>query len=119
MSTTIITVSLDINADPPVTVNTPDLVITSTGDQSIQWVPGGSTPFTFTALNVLTNPNPISAISVTDTLITATDDNEASGVYKYQISVLSNGIPYSTDKINEPTADDPGDPRIENKEPEN
>lgn len=117
MSTTTITVSLDINADPPVTVNTPDLVITSTGNQTIQWVPGGSTAFTFTSLTVLTTPNPITIDPVTDTLITATDDNETSGTYTYRISVLSNGIPYSTDYAG-PAAGDPGDPHLENDPPE-
>jgi hypothetical protein len=119
MTTTTITVSLNTSADPPVTVNTPTLVITSTGEQTIQWVPGGSTSFTFTSLQVLTSPNPITVGPITGSLITAQDDNDTPGTftYPYRIVVTANGVQYSTDRQGT-TGDDPGDPRVENKDNE-
>jgi hypothetical protein len=115
MPTTTVTVSLDISADPPVTVSTQNLIIDSTGDQTINWVPGGSTSFTFKSLEVITDPNPITVTSVTDSLVIATDDNEAPGTYTYRIVVTSDNVQYSTDQSGV-TGGDPGDPTVENKE---
>jgi hypothetical protein len=117
MATTTVTVSLDTSADPPVTVSTQNLIIDSTGDQIINWVPGGSTTFTFTSLEITTIPNPITVTSVADSLVVATDDNEAPGTYTYRIVVTSNNLQYSTDQSGA-TGGDPGDPSLENKEPE-
>lgn len=117
MTTQTITVSLDTSANPPVTVNTPTLVITSTGQQTIEWVPGGSTSFAFTSLEILTTPNPITVAPITNSLITAQDNNNTPGTYTYtyRIVVTSSNVQYSTDRQST-SGDDPGNPRLENQD---
>jgi hypothetical protein len=117
MATQTITVSLDTSANPPVTANPSDLVITSPGNQTIEWVPGGATAFTFTSLQILTDPNPITVGPITGSLVTAQDNNSTPGTYTYayRIIVTSNGVQYSTQAQGLP-GDDPGDPRVENED---
>ena len=109
-----IEVKLDINADPPVTVQ-PQIHSVNRGNHTIEWVPFAQENFTFVSLTGLPNP-PFSNLSVTYTKITVSDDNQNTGAaveYTYVIVVCSNGTEYSSavNVIKEGS----GDPTIKNK----
>lgn len=99
-----IEVSLDINANPPVTVK-PAIHNVNQGNQTIEWKPAAQQSFTFYAIDIPDpavsppTPNPFGTPSVGTDQITVTDNNSgaANGVtYFYVITVLYNGVQYKS-----------------------
>ena len=95
-----ITVSLDVNAKPPVTVS-PDPYSVSAGPAAtVTWVPAAGQTFTFKSLSGLPSP-PFGTPSCTATQITVNDTPPAPGgpaiTYPYTIIVESGGKTYSSD----------------------
>ena len=92
-------VSLDINANPPVTT-IPDPLAVGKGNNIIEWVPNEGSPyqpFTFVWLSGLPGPPAFLKLNVTDSQITVHDDNSAIAHYPYAIIVSYQGEYYSTD----------------------
>jgi hypothetical protein len=104
-------VSLDITADPPVTCK-PKHQSMNSGNDAINWKPAANQSFTFSSLTGLPNP-PFTTPSVTDDEITVTDNNQAAGDYPYTLTVMLNGLPYST-TASSPKGTGGGDPTIKN-----
>lgn len=103
-------VSLDTNANPPVTCSPKNQNI-NRGNDSINWKPAAQQSFTFSSLTGLPNP-PFTTPVISDDEITVSDNNTGAGDYPYTLTVMSNGVPYSTDS-SMGTGD--GDPTIKNK----
>lgn len=111
---TTIHVSLDITADPPVTCNPKNKNI-NRGNDSINWKPAANQSFTFSSLTGLPNP-PFTTPNVTDSEITVSDNNNATNVYAYTLTVMYNGLPYTTTSTTDsPIETGPGDPTVNNK----
>jgi hypothetical protein len=89
-----IQVRLDVNANPPVTVQ-PQKMAVNRGNQIVTWVPAAQQKFKFVSLTGLPTP-PFSKLSVQDGQITVTNDNRAVGEYPYTIVVSLDGKQYST-----------------------
>jgi hypothetical protein len=89
-----VTVTLDITAQPPVTMTPPQLDIDS-GAETIHWTPARGSTFTFAAL-VFNDRNPFCNVVVTDTEITARDSNQAKEEHPYNVLVKANGTYYSS-----------------------
>jgi hypothetical protein len=103
-------VSLDTNADPPVTCS-PKHQSMNRGNDSINWKPAANQSFTFSSLTGLPNP-PFSTPSISDSEITVTDDNLDADDYPYTLTVTLNGLSYTTTSS---TGTGGGDPTIQNK----
>jgi len=109
-----IQVSLDISANPPVTVQ-PRVHDVNNGNQTIKWERASNQTFTFTSLSGLPNP-PFGTPSVNDSEITITDNNTSAVAYGYTIVVTLNGVQYSTASSRpNPTAQSNSGPVINNK----
>lgn len=104
-------VSLDTTANPPVTCN-PKHQPMNSGNDAINWKPAANQSFTFSSLSGLPNP-PFTAPIVTDSEITVTDNNQAGGEYPYTLTVMLNGLSYST-AASSPMSASGGDPTIKN-----
>jgi len=89
-----IQVKLDPTATPPVTL-IPKNQAVNRGNESIEWTPFASESFTFKSLTGLPNP-PFSNLSVTNSMVTVTDNNTGAGDYPYTIVVTLNGTDYSS-----------------------
>ncbi len=107
-------VSLNTNANPPVTVN-PQIHDVNPGNGTIKWERANNQTFTFASLSWLPNP-PFGTPSVSDSEITVTDNNPGVNTYyPYVIVVNYNGQPYSSAPSRpNPTAQNSG-PSIHNK----
>lgn len=103
-------VSLDTSADPPVTCN-PKHQNMNRGNDAIDWKPAANQSFTFSSLTGLPNP-PFSTPSVSDSEITVTDDNQGAGDYPYTLTVMLNGLSYTTTSS---TGTGGSDPTVNNK----
>jgi len=109
-----IEVKLNTANNPPVTVQ-PQIHSVNQGNHTISWVPFAQENFTFVSLTGLPNP-PFSNLTVTDTQITVSDDNQNTGSaveYAYVVVVCSDGVEYSSATQNPREGD--GDPTIKNK----
>ncbi len=94
-----ITVSLNTNAKPPVTVTPPEYDVTAKGLQQITWTPAAGQAFDFVSLTMANNPSNFSAPVVTKGSISINDTNNNTGPvspYPYTIVVSQNGANYST-----------------------
>lgn len=92
-----IKVSLNVNADPPVTVN-PAKENVNRGNQRITWVPAANQP-AFTFDNVVFPANaPFSSPTITDNPVemTVTENNTSTADYPYTLTVNLNGTIYSS-----------------------
>ncbi|MHB8448498.1 MAG: hypothetical protein ACYC7G_06440 [Rudaea sp.] len=90
-------VSLNTNANPPVTVQ-PQIHDVNRGNQTIKWERASNQTFTFTSLSGLPNP-PFSNLSVSGSEISVVDNNQNNGpdvYYPYTIVVTLNGVQYSS-----------------------
>src|ERR1700719_2273829 len=70
------------------------LPITKRGKETIHWKPGSSN-FSFAAI-AFTGQNPFQNVVVSDTEITAIDDNEREEDHKYVVLVRVHGTYYSS-----------------------
>ncbi len=98
-----ITVSLDINAKPPVTVSLPDPYPVSAGvAETLIWVPAATgQAFKFKSLTFDNNPSAFGPPNVTPAQVTVQDTPAPPGgpanTYPYTILVESGGKTYSSD----------------------
>ncbi len=92
---TTLQVKLDTSATPPVTVFPAPPTNINRGNQTITWRRFANQTFTFKTLRFITDPNPF-AVSVTDTEVTATENNVATGDYPYVIVVTTANGDYSS-----------------------
>lgn len=113
--TTTITVQLDVDAVPPVTVDNPDQPVEVSGTSAIQWVRAPGQSFTFTSLVFAAADCPIKVNHFDPgvTVVTANDDNTSPGTYSYHIVVDFEGTHYHTGVG---PAGDEDDPSIENED---
>lgn len=103
-------VSLNTNADPPVTCR-PRNQPMNRGNDPINWKPAANQSFTFSSLTGLPNP-PFTTPIITDNEITVSDNNQAPHEYTYTLTVMYNGLSYSTTFSKGAGA---SDPTIQNK----
>lgn len=113
----IVKVSLDPNANPPVTVDQQTLEVSS-GLQTIIWEPASGQTFTFpsNALTGLPDP-PFSQAQINGNGVSVSDNNGANyqNLYAYTLTVTSNGQNYSTARRPDPTQQSAQGPFIRNR----
>lgn len=111
-----IKVSLDTNADPPVTVN-PTVENVNNGNQTITWVPAqGQQAFTFVGVAFLTGQDQFAnlATSTNPVQMSVTENNNNSGANcPYVIMVNLDGIDYCS-VLSTGTTGNGGTPTIHN-----
>ncbi len=111
-----IKVSLDTNADPPVTVN-PTVENVNNGNQTITWVPAAEQPdFTFVGVAFLKDQSQFGklAVSTSPVQMSVTENNNNSGAnYPYVIMVNLDGIDYCS-VLSTGTTGNGGTPTIHN-----
>ena len=100
------TVTLDVNATPPVTILGGDIVLNSGEEAEIEWSPAeGESGWTFSKITLsdqvtsLPDP-PFSDVSVSDDEISVKDDNTSSvdnGTWNYSICVVQGTTEYWSD----------------------
>lgn len=90
-----IQVRLDVNANPPVTVQ-PNPFSVNRGKAPIKWERAAQQQFTFVSVSGLPQP-PFSPKSQSDTEVTMDDDNQSTQSFSYKVVVSLNGTQYSTD----------------------
>ncbi|TAN08719.1 MAG: hypothetical protein EPN38_02020 [Rhodanobacteraceae bacterium] len=108
-------VSLDTSVSPPTVTCSPAHAPMNRGKDSINWKPAAHQSFTFASLTGLPNP-PFSTPTVTDDLITVSDDNQNNGpeiAYPYKLCVKYNNQTYCTPDPNPKTGN--GNPTVINK----
>lgn len=111
-----IKVSLDTNADPPVTVN-PTVENVNNGNQTITWVPAAEQPdFTFVGVAFLKDQSQFGnlAVSTSPVQMSVTENNDDPGQnYPYVIMVNLDGIDYCS-VLSTGTTGNGGTPTIHN-----
>ncbi|MEP7044398.1 MAG: hypothetical protein ABI843_15140 [Dokdonella sp.] len=95
-----ITVTLDVNAKQPVTVNPNPFDVTSKGVSQITWAPATGQTFTFVSLSFGPNAMSFGPPNVSKTAISVSDTNPNTSPvtsYPYTIVVSLNGVNYSSE----------------------
>lgn len=94
-----IIVTLNTAAKPPVTVSPNPFDVTSSGLQSLTWIPASGQTFEFVSLTFANNPSCFSAPTVNKAAIYVNDTNTNAGpatTYPYTIVVSQNGVNHSS-----------------------